>query len=93
MTRMGVRRGYEFGCMVLCRGNGGMVDCMCFWFVVLLLQMTPRFCGGVDVPEMIELLSGSCMVCVDNLVKDNGASVLTGHVLPVACVPVTLCFY
>ena len=48
-------------------------------FVVLLLQMTPRLCGGIDGPEMIELLSGSCPVCLDGLVKGNGVSLLIGH--------------
>ena len=41
--------------------------------------MTPRFCGGVDGPEMYELLSGSFVVCVDGLVKGDGISVLMRH--------------
>ena len=46
---------------------------------VLLLWTTPRSCGGMDGPEMVELLSGSCVVCVDGLVKGNGVPVLIGH--------------
>ena len=42
--------------------------------------MTPRLCGGVDSPEMYELLSGSSIVCVDGLVKGDGISLLMGHV-------------
>ena len=58
----------------------------------LLLQMTPRFCGGSggsemwDGPVMIGLLSGSCVVCVDGLVKGNGVSVLIG-----GCVACCVC--
>ena len=46
---------------------------------ILLLQMTPRICGGVDGPEMYELLSGSSVVCVDGLVKGNDMSLLMEH--------------
>ena len=46
------------------------------WF--LLFQMTPEFCGGVDGPEMYEILSGFACVCADGLMKGDGVSVLMG---------------
>ena len=41
--------------------------------------MTPVFFGGVDGPEMYELLSGFVCVCENSLVKGDGVSVLMGH--------------
>ena len=42
---------------------------------------------------MIELLSGSCVVRVDGLVKGDGVSVDGADVLCVVSGPVTLSFY
>ena len=42
---------------------------------------------------MIELLSGSCVVCVDGLVRGDGVSVDGADVLSVVSAPLTLSFY
>ena len=62
------------------RGGGYVVG-------ILLLWITPRCCGGVDGPEMYQLLSGSGVVCVEGLVKGNDVPVLIG------CMCCLLCLY